>query len=451
MNFAENVQSQFNALVSRAGADEKRYRQLAWDHYARLGLPERRTEAWKYSSINSLVKQPWELAGADKPVPMEVVRFAEKWQEQFDTLIVLDGVMRPEVSTLSKVKGVLWSPVQWDVLAHEMGEVQKRSTAILSTAQSKPNNQLEAASPFADGWTALSAALAKPGVQLLVGDDVKLPKPVLIIHAQSEGALWAPSVNQFILGARAEVSLAEIFAGAPGRYLRSSLTEVDLREHAQMNWVRVQQEDNVAGLHFSETRITMEKAAQLSLTQLNGGSVWSRGSIRAEIRGEGAGAHLNGLTFARAQQHIDQRVEVRHMAGNSESSQLFKGVLKDRARGIVNGKIYIAKDAQKVSSLQMNHNLLLSPGAEADTKPELEVYADDVKANHGASIGRLDEDKMFYLMSRGIPRTLAQQMLAHAFVGDVLMKIPRGPLVEFAEDCVRGWLPEFSHDMEVHA
>jgi Fe-S cluster assembly protein SufD len=136
------------------------------------------------------------------------------------------------------------------------------------------------------------------------------------------------------------------------------------------------------------------------------------------------------------------------MKGLSESSQLFKGVLKDTARGVLNGKIYIAKDAQKVSSMQLNHNLLLSKGAEADTKPELEIYADDVKANHGASIGRLDEDKVFYLMSRGIPRALAQQMLAHAFVGDVLMKIGPRLLRRFADACVHGWLPDFSADIE---
>lgn len=429
MSFVDTVRSQYERLIAAADADEKQFRTSAWDTYARFGMPDRRTETWKYSSAAGLVKQAWPLIEDGRGVPVEVVRFAEKWQDRFDTVIVLDGVMRPEVSTLSKVAGVRWSAADWNILAHDVSDARIQ---------------------FEDGFSALSAAVARPGLQLLVGDGVKLSKPVLIIHAQSESASWSSSVNQIILGARAEVHLAEIYAGGSSRYLRSSLTNVDLREHAQMSWVRVQQEDP-AGLHFSEVSCSLESSAQLSLTQLNGGAQWSRGAIRATIRGAGAGVHLNGLTFARGQQHIDQRVEVRHLAGQSESAQLFKGVLKDRARGVLNGKIYIAKDAQKVSSMQLNHNLLLSPGAEADTKPELEIYADDVKANHGASIGRLDEDKMFYFMSRGIPRALAQQMLAHAFVGDVLMKIPRGVLREFADTCVQDWLPEFSHDMEVHA
>jgi Fe-S cluster assembly protein SufD len=122
--------------------------------------------------------------------------------------------------------------------------------------------------------------------------------------------------------------------------------------------------------------------------------------------------------------------------------------LKDSARGVLNGKIVIERDAQKVVSSQLNHNLLLSKTAEADTKPELEIYADDVKANHGASVGRMDEEKLFYLMSRGIPRSQAQEMLAHAFVGDVLMKIDTPLLYQFADENVRGWLPDFMGGLE---
>jgi Fe-S cluster assembly protein SufD len=181
---------------------------------------------------------------------------------------------------------------------------------------------------------------------------------------------------------------------------------------------------------------------------LNSGALWARTSLRADTDGIEAEATVSGITFARGKQHNDQRILVNHFCADTRSSQLFKGVLKDQSRGVVNGKIYIAQDAQEVVSSQLNHALLLSPGAEADIKPELEIYADDVKANHGASIGRLDQDKVFYLVSRGIRRHQAQQMLAHAFVTDVLMKIESRELRALADERVNGWLPAFIEEME---
>jgi Fe-S cluster assembly protein SufD len=180
------------------------------------------------------------------------------------------------------------------------------------------------------------------------------------------------------------------------------------------------------------------------MTQLNFGGKWHRNAIRVNIGGEGAQAHLNGLTLGAGQQHFDQRVVVQHSVGQSESTQLFKGVLQDQAKSTLNGKIFIAKDAQKVASQQYNHNLLLSTGAEANSKPELEVYADDVKANHGATVGQMDTAKLFYLESRGIPREQAKQLLAQAFCSDVLMKVEHRAKRKLAERFTKENLSKFA-------
>ena len=204
---------------------------------------------------------------------------------------------------------------------------------------------------------------------------------------------------------------------------------------------------------FEAFGLTCASGAQVTgrvpLGQLNSGAAWARGSLKIDIKGEHCEANIHGLTLARGEQHIDQRVEVNHHAALTTSSQLFKGVLKDHARGVLNGKIFIARDAQKVVSSQLNHNLLLSSTAEADTKPELEIYADDVKANHGASVGQLDEAKLFYLLSRAIPRHEAVQMLARAFAGDVLMKVPALALRELLSEQVAAVLPDFAPQMEM--
>ncbi|MGE3759852.1 MAG: Fe-S cluster assembly protein SufD, partial [Pseudobdellovibrionaceae bacterium] len=351
----------------------------------------------------------------------EVETIREKWRLRFDVVVVLDGVLRPELSQVGAYK---ISPLRFD------------SLSPLS---------------FEDGWGGLSVALARPGFDLAITAQAAGPtlRPLLIIQAHSGKMNWATSLNRIVVSANCSAEVACLALGPSEKYLRSDMTVVELGVTSRLSFVRVQQ-DSLDSFHFSEVQARVASGAQLHLAQLNGGSAWSRTSLRSQITGELGECHVNGLTFGRAHQHVDQRVEIRHSAANTVSSQLFKGVLKDSARGILNGKIAIERDAQKVLSSQMNHNLLLSKTAEADTKPELEIYADDVKANHGASVGRMDEEKLFYLMSRGIARAQAQQILAHAFVGDVLMKIEPALLREFADESVRGWLPDFMAGMEAH-
>lgn len=419
MSFVERAESQFKNVLSSAGAGEKRFRENAWEQYSRLGLPGRKTETWKYSSLGALTKSYWHFAGAlaDASILGEVESLKEKWRLRFDIAVLLDGSYRPD---LSEVGGYSIRPLDISAMP---------------------------ALSFEDGWGGLSAALARPGFDLAMA--TLSARPLLVISANSGGLNWAPSLNRISVDSNVSAEIAVITLGSSDKYLRSDITVVELKETAKLSFVRVQQ-DSFDSFHFSEVQARVAAGAQLYLTQVNGGSLWSRTSLRAQIAGELGEAHINGLTFGRASQHADQRVEIRHSAANTMSSQLFKGVLKDTARGVLNGKIAIERDAQKVISSQMNHNLLLSKTAEADTKPELEIYADDVKANHGASVGRMDEEKLFYLMSRGIPRAQAQQMLAHAFVGDVLMKIESARLREFADESVRGWLPNFTSGMEAH-
>ncbi len=414
MNFSEGLEAQYkDALIKSEGAEERAFREHAWAQFARLGLPDRKNEAWKYSSIAGLTRSAWPLAPASLDIPDSALELISKWKARFEVLIVINGEPRG--------------------MAPEGVSVLNFST----------RDRIE----YEDGWIGLSAALARPGFELRVGRNVKLERPLLVAHVQTGERALSPSLHRVLIADGASAEIAEVFLGESADYFRSTITVADLGAGARLEWLRVQYEDSAAN-HFSETQCQLGEGAKLFQAQINGGAAWSRSTLRAEIHGEGAEAHIGGLTFARSAQHCDQRVEIRHLAPNTVSQQLFKGVLKDRARGVLNGKIYIAKGAQKVLSSQLNHNLLLTPMAEADTKPELEIFADDVKANHGASVGKLDEDKVFYLMSRGITRADARHMLAEAFVADVLMKIPGAASRALAEASVARILPDFAGEME---
>lgn len=408
MSFTDAAETRYQAL-QKAQPSEARVR--AWKEYLRLGLPDASTESWKYTSFNLIGSKSWSSA---TPAPESTAAISEliaKYKSEFDIAVI------------------------------DSGKITFQSGNRVTPIATGSEVQIE------DGFAGLSVAVNHGGFQIEIDAGSTQTRPILLVHAHSGVGQWPSTFNSIRVGRLAEVKIAELYLGEGGNYLRSDLTTVSMDEGSNFNWVRLQEED-VQAFHFSEAQVSMAANTTLQLTGLNSGAAWSRTSTKIEILGEGANATVNGLSFGRNQQHIDQRVRVRHRKGNSESHQLFKSVLNDRSRGVLNGKIHIDQDAQKVNSSQLNHNLLLSSLAEADTKPELEIYADDVKANHGASIGRLDEDKLFYLLSRAIPRAEAIHILAGAFVGEVVMKVADSNLRKLVEDRVEKVLPLFSERME---
>ena len=405
MSFIDDIASKF-----KVAAPVDAFRAHAWAEYNRLGLPQRRDEAWKYTNLESVLKQGWAQAQAGPDIPAEVLDVREKWRDRFDVLVVDHGQVRLDQSVLSE-----------------------QIKSCLVTAELLPT-------AFADGFSHLHAALSQTPLHLRVPDKIVIERPLLIVRWQAGDRAWVSSVMRLELGMGAELDLAEVFMGR-GEYLRGEIAFAQLSSHARLDWLRAQG-DAPTATHFGEVQIELGAAAVTQVTQINSGSKWSRTTITTNLNEAAAEARVQGLTLGRDGQHIDQRVIVNHHAARTNSSQLFKGVLRDQARGILNGKIYIARNAQQVVSMQANHNLLIGKGAEADTKPELEIYADDVKANHGASIGRLDADKLFYLQSRGLRPSEAERLLSEAFVGDVVMKIERPALRRLAEAQVSGGLSE---------
>lgn len=419
MNFVDQVQQRFNASLKHAEGGEKQFREHAWAEYLRLGLPARENEAWKYSTLAGLNRVPWLPVEKSEDIPVAAREMMVQWKGEFDIAVMVNGQLLMKDSQLTLESGY---------------------------ALSQRSLQAELPLVYDDGFLSAAAAVHHGGYELRVADGIQFPRPLLILHCQHGETSWSSTLNRVILGRGSRFQLVEVFMGTSMDYLRTDVTQVEISESAELAWVRSQEETGKA-FYFGEVQAQLAASSKLTLTQLNAGAGWARSSLKVNLGGEQAEAHINGLSLGRDQQHVDQRVQMNHLAPLTQSSQLFKGILKDRARGVLNGKIYIARHAQKVISSQLNHNLLLSSQAEADTKPELEIYADDVKANHGATIGRLDDDKLFYLLSRAIPRGEAEQMLAQAFVGDVLMKILSPPLRELLQDRVERLLPDYSSQM----
>ena len=419
MTFEESVKQQAASRIGAARGSEREFREQAWAEFERQGMPGRSSEAWKYTSLSTVKRGAWGEARPVAEVPEVAANLIQDYKADFDIAVMVNGELNKKSS----------------VLTLESGYEFKKS-------------EVPAGYAMEDGLVSLSAAVSHGGYSLIVAPGIVFPKPLMIIHCVSGAGVWSPTLNRVRVDKGGEFQLCEVFVGEADQYLRTDLTAVELAENAKLSWVRAQMETAGAS-HFTDVQVRLEKSSVLHITQLNAGAAWARGTLTASLHGEGAEARVNGLMFGSGDHHVDQRVQVRHLTGLNESSQLFKGVLKDRARGVLNGKIHIAQNAQKVNSSQMNHNLLLSPTAEADTKPELEIFADDVKANHGASIGRLNEDKLFYLLSRGIPRTQAVSILARAFVSDVLMKVPSRVQREWLNARVESVLPEFVAQMEM--
>lgn len=398
MNLIESSRAQFDSLQSAASPAEKAQRELAWAKAEKMGLPHRRTETWKYSSLN-LIEKVWRPKPDKKPEVSDALKaWCRKQSNDFHVLVFMGAEWVKDLST--EIGGLEVIPAVMDGFSGE------------------------------DGFANLTGALSAYAPTLRVAAGTRLKKPLLIVRVPS--GTWSSTWQGIEVAEGAEIKVFEIFWGQENPYFRGHLNHLNLAKSSTVTWVRAELEGEDA-IYFSDFQGELQAEAKLHLTTIHRGAKWTRSQMNFKLKGPLAEAHIQGLNFGDNDQHMDQRIVVEHLAGETLSDQLIKGVLGGRAKGSVNGKIYIAQDAQKVISKHLNHNLLLSKTAEANTKPELEIYADDVKANHGATVGRLDEEKLFYLQSRGLRAEEAEKLLSSAYAEDIFMKIPDPQLKLFAE------------------
>ncbi|MDE0385174.1 MAG: Fe-S cluster assembly protein SufD, partial [Defluviicoccus sp.] len=330
--------------------------------------------------------------------------------------------------------GALPAGARLDVLSARLGNGGGDAAVILGPGLGEWNGAGQ------EGLAALNAAMARDGVVLELADGVRLERPVLVVHLLSgaAGALHPRSVLR--LGAGAEAELVEVFVGRPGAggwtnsVLEGALGQGGRLRHAVL--VR----PGADAVHTGRMTMDVARDAGCATQAFTLGGRVVRNEFVVRLSGTGAECSLSGGALAHARRHVDHTTEITHAAPHTESEQAFRNVADDNARTVFQGRVVVERDAQKTNARQSSRSLLLSPGAEAQNKPELRIFADDVKCSHGATVGDLDRDALFYLRARGIDEEEARALLTRAFVADLLTSLPVASLRPAVEEAVDAWL-----------
>jgi Fe-S cluster assembly protein SufD len=390
-------------------------RAAAAEAFRRLGVPGgssgKREEAWKYTNLR----------------PLAEAAFQEPLTPLLDAAAVLDEVPRVAASRLIFIDG-RFRPELSDLPA---------SVSIRAFADHPRFGGL--AQPDREALVALNMMLAEDGAAIEVPDDTDgglLQLASVATEAPGRATAFHPR-HMIRLGRNARLTLVETTTGR-GAYLHNPVTEVHIAEAAVLAHVRMQDEAPAA-FHLSTLYVEVAHGGTYDSFVLNTGARLTRTEIHARLAGPDATVHLNGAQLLRGVQHSDFTSVVRHDAPSCASRQKVKNVLAGRSRGVFQGRIEVARAAQKTDGYQMSQALLLSPDAEIDTKPELEIFADDVKCSHGATVGELDHEQLFYLRSRGVPEAEARSILVRAFLAEAVDVVTNETVRAALERAVEQW------------
>jgi len=407
-------------------------RRRASARVAAEGLPSRRIEEWRYTDLAPLAR------AAYAPVPEDetgdgidartVAALALATEPTCHRLVFVDGRLRPALSELAALpKGA-----EIASLAETIETRPERLAPLLARGRAA-----EGAAPVA-----LNAALMTDGAVLMLDDGAVLDRPLhLIFLASGRAAPVANHLRNLIVAGRAARATVIETHAAPrgGDYWANAVTDVSLGAGATLRHVRLQDEGEDA-IHLAATRVSLARDSAYHAFSLVTGGRLSRNEIAVRIAGENAESRLSGIALGRARQHLDTTIVVDHLAAAGRSAQHFRSVLTDSAHGVFQGRITVHQDAQQTDAHQLNKNLLLSDDAAVDTKPELEINADDVKCSHGATVGALDADALFYLRARGIDEALARRFLIESFVAEVVETLDDADIAAHVGRVVASWL-----------
>jgi FeS assembly protein SufD len=407
-------------------------RRRAIDAYAALGLPHRRIEAWKYTDLRSKLTEvpplarPTGLAVRDKDLDEAFGRDVATLDAY--RLVIVEGELRADLSDLAGLKAAGVETVSLtQALQHPPGWLEAKLGRI--------NTQDR------DPVLALNLALMSGGIALRGGKGVTLDKPIHLVNL--DAGTEAASVvtrNVVLLEEGASLTLLESYGGTGSiEVQRNAVTEIDIGREASLTHIKFQREHDKA-FHLGTWLAKIGDDARYRAFQFSTGAMLSRNQVYAAFTGEGSSLDVSGALMMRDHQHCDTTLVIEHRVPRCASRELFKAVLDGDARGVFQGKIIVSPGAQKTDGKQMAQALLLSETAEFDSKPELEIFADDVVCGHGATSGQIDEDLLFYLEARGIPEIEARALLVQAFVGEALEQIEHEQLRDAFGRASAEWL-----------
>lgn len=389
-------------------------RASAMESFQKLGVPGRKSEEYKYVNMELVLKGEISFSNFEKISASQITTAA--FLKDAILVVVENGKLNSEHSKLNTLpKGVT---------------IQSISDAASNAHYAKY------ADVSLDPFAALNTALASGGVFVHVAKGAVVEAPIHILHINGAKEYAMINVRNLIVAEEnAQAKIVESFtvAGASAKLFNNALTEIFVAANANVRHYKIQDEKEQGQL-VNTTHVCQQKQSVFTTNNFTLSGTLVRNNLTIVLDGEHIESHLNGLYLTKGNQNVDNHTLVDHRKPNCNSNELYKGIIEERSTATFNGKIYVRKDAQKTNAFQSNKNILLSDDGTINTKPQLEIYADDVKCSHGTSTGKLDEDKIFYLRARGLSEASAKKLLMHAFASEVVDGIEIEALKEYVEE-----------------
>jgi Fe-S cluster assembly protein SufD len=387
-------------------------RQCAFERFEALGFPTTKNEDWHFTSVAPIVEAayPPRLAPGGDVKPADLLPFtfgARDWP----TIVFVNGVFSPDLSSLDALPD--------GVKVYDMASAFRQGDPVVEKYVSK------FAAYELNTFTALNSAFIADGAVVRIAKEFEVDRPIHVLFVSDAIAAKTQSNPRTLIIAerQSKATVLESYVSTgEASYFTNAVTEVLLEDGANLSHLKIQRESPRA-FHVGTIETEQKRDSHYQSFSFATGALLSRTNIYTTLDGEGAGATLNGLYMLDGEQHCDHQTKIEHAQPNCFSRELYKGILDGASHGVFNGKVFVDPIAQKTDGKQTNNVLLLSERAQVDTKPQLEIFADDVKCTHGATVGRIDETALFYMKSRGINKELARRLLTYAFAAEVLETI----------------------------
>lgn len=415
MELKEKIVSSYVAFEDgvNVNSDVHEIRTKAFQNFEELGFPSKKLEAWKYTSLNSVLKEDYSIFPSHENT-LELADVRKYFIHDIDSykVVFIDGKYSSFLSETT----------------HDGVDVCLMSSA-LSKSKYKPviENYFNQAAKQ-DNLTSLNTAFAKEGAYIRIPRNTEVEKPIQVINftTGSEAATMVQPRNLIVVEQNAHVQIIERHQSlTENPVLTNVVTEIFADRHATVDYYKIQNDHTTASL-IDNTYIEQQSESTVSVHTFSFGGNITRNNLNFFQKGEHIDSILKGITIIEGKQHVDHHTLVHHIEPNCESHQDYKGIFDERSTGVFNGKVVVEKEAQKTNAYQQNNNVLVSDRSTINAKPQLEIFADDVKCSHGCTIGQLDDQALFYMQQRGIPKKEARGLLMYAFANTVLesVKIP---------------------------
>ena len=417
MPLLENIQNSFTSFsqnLQNHQLDEQRKNAL--EQFFAKGFPTKKDEEYKYTNLKEITEKDYNFfPSKENHVSIEKIRELSLGEEDFDRIIFINGVLHKEISKISIENA------EFLTLNFALNDA-KHAEVISQYFNTIAGNNL--------AFTDLNLAFCKEGFFLKVPKNVVIPKPIHVFYISDnqETNSFYNFRNLLITEEGAKVEIIESHHNLDETFvLTNSVTEIFAHANSKADWHKLQNDSDTSYL-IDHTFAKQDRDSLATVNTFSFGGKLVRNNLDFIHNGENINSFMNGITVISKNQLVDHHTAVHHKTPNCESYQNYKGIYKDQSHGVFNGKVFVEKIAQKTNAYQQNNNVLLSDGAKIDTKPQLEIFADDVKCSHGCTVGRLNEDALFYLRARGISKKEAEAMLLYAFANDAMQNIDIEPL-----------------------